>query len=176
MAKSKAKLVTASEKVTGLVDRGFEVDVDLKNLGFEDKGIKKILTEEMAESFGDDTTVRVEGNKAAAIISLSEKYVINGDADTIDKVRKAAEQGFLGNAVEVEQVLNIPPSERERAASILQAAGITATTSVSVSVVPAEYRVLVSSPVSSAEIAEAKATLESVTERQVSYRVKYEKL
>ncbi len=176
MAKSKARLVTASEKVTGLVDRGYEIDVDLKNLTFEDKGIKTMLGEELGESFGEDSSIRVEGKKGAATISQSEKYAVKGDAESIDKVRKAAEQGLLGDAVTVEQVVNIPLADRERAAQILQAAGISATTSVNVAIVPAEYRALRDSEVSSAEAAQAKEVLDKVAERQVSYRVKYEKI
>jgi hypothetical protein len=176
MGKSKAKLITASEKVVGLVRRGYELDVEIKNLGFEDKGIKKMLSEELEEEFGEDTSVRVEANECAAVVTQSEKFVVKGDAESISAVRDAVENGLLGDAVKTERVLNVPVADREKAAEILKAAGIGATTTVNLTVDPAEYRTLKDSESSSAEAAEAKKTLEGITERKVSYRVKYEKV
>ena len=176
MAKSKARLITASEKVTGLVQRGYELDVELKNLGFEDKGIKAMLADELENEFDDSTSVRIEATSGAAVVSQSEKYAVKGDAETIGKVREAVENGLLGEAVKTEHVLNVPVAERERAAQILQAAGIGATTTVALTVDPAEYRALKESETASEESAEAKKALESITERKVSYRVKYEKI
>jgi hypothetical protein len=176
MGRSKAKLITASEKVEGLVRRGFELDTEIKNLGFEDKGIKKMLTEELEEEFGEDTSVRVEATGCAAVVTQSEKFVIKGDAETITAVREAAERGDLGDAVKTEQSLNVPVADRQKAAEILKAAGIQATTSVTLTIDPAEYRTLQDSESASAEVAEAKKALEGITERQISYRVKYEKV
>ena len=90
-------------------------------------------------------------------------------------VREAAEKGLLGDAVKVEQALNVPVADRERAAAILQAAGIKATTSANLKIDPAEYRIMRDSEVASVEALEAKKTLQKITSRGVSYRVKYEK-
>jgi len=175
MAK-KPRLITASEKVSNLVNRGYEVDVDLKNLTFEDKGIKKMLADELEAQFGEDTALRVEGTNGAAVISQSETYVLNGNAETVATVREAAEKGLLGDAVKVNKVLNVPADDRERAAEILQAAGIGASTSVELTVVPADYRQLMESETASEETAAARESLKELAERKLSYRVKYEKI
>lgn len=173
--KSKARLVTASEEVARLVDQGYETDVDLKNLTFKDKGIKKVLTDRLEGQFEEGPTIRVEGEQGAAVISQTEKFAINGEAEDVATVRDAAEKGLLGDAVKVEQVINVPVADRERAASILQAAGINATTSVSLAIDPEELRIMRSSQTASVEEIEAEKALEKVTERKVSYRVKFEK-
>ena len=172
----KARLITASEEVTGLVDRGYEVDVDIKNLGFEDKGIKKMLADKLEDEFGDDASIVVEGNQGIATIGRSERFVLNGTADEIDGIRDSAESGFLGDAIKTEVVLNVPVADRKRAANILKAAGIDATTVVQLAVDPEEFRVLRDSPVTSSEAADAKKALADIVESKVTYRVSYKKV
>ncbi len=177
MGKSKARLITANEKVRGLVDRGFDIDVELKNLGFEDKGIKKMLQDELAPEFAGSTEpVRAEGGRAAAMISASEKFEVDAAAPTFEAVRKAVTDGLFGKAVEAELSVNIPVADRERAAQILKAAGIGVTTSTSVSVDPEEYRNLLATTASSTEAAEARKALTAAVVKTTTYRVKYEKL
>jgi len=175
MGKSKARLVTASEQVGGLIDRGYEIDVDLKNLSVEDKGIKKMLGDELGESFGEDTSIAVSGKIGMVTMSRSEKYAIKGDADTVEAVRNAAQDGLLGDAVKTENVLNVPVADRERAANILKAAGILATTVVEMAIDPEEYRTLMASQTTSVEGTEAKQILGGAVEKTVNYRVKYGK-
>lgn len=174
MGKSKARLVTASEKVASLVDEGYGVDVELKNLGFRDKGIKKMLADELAPKFEEDpATLRVEGSEGAAVVTRTEKMKVDGN---VDAVRAAADKGLLGDAVKVEQVLNVPVAERERAAKLLQEAGVDATTSVKLTVDPGEFRILQGSEHESAEEMEAKKVLKDAVDVSHSYRVKYEKV
>ena len=47
MAKKDIRIITASTSLASLIDRGAAVDVELKNLGFEDKGIKSKLGEQV---------------------------------------------------------------------------------------------------------------------------------
>ena len=175
MGKSKARLVTASEHITGLVDRGFEIDVDLKNLSVEDKGIKKILGDSLEDSFDGDTSIAVVGSSGMATIGRTEKYAIKGDADTVEVVRTAAESGLLGKAVSTETLLNVPVADRERAAAILKAAGIVATTVVNLSIDPEEYRALMGSASASVESVEARNALAEVAVKTVGYRITYSK-
>jgi len=173
MGKSKARVITASEKLRALVDEGYGIDVELKNLGFKDKGIKKLLAGELADEFEKDpATLRVEGSLGAAVVTRTEKMRVGGDASA---VVEAVERGLLGDAVKTEQVLNVPVADRGRAAEILQAAGIAATTSVRLSVDPGEFRVLQGSEHESVEEMEAKKVLKDAVEISHSYRVKYEK-
>jgi len=173
--KSNVRTITASEKARGLVDRGYSVDVEMKNLGFEDKGIKKMLAGELEGEFEADSSIRVKGVEGAAVVTQSEKFEIKGDADKVDAVRKDVDKGLLGDVVKVEEVLNVPVADRAKAATILQAAGIKATTSVKLSVDPEEFRVMSSSESESIEALRAAKALKEVVERSVSYRVKYEK-
>jgi hypothetical protein len=180
-SKSKARKIVASEKLVGLIDRGFEVDTDLKNLGFEDKGIKKMLTEELEPEFKDGEKtrtepVRVEATKAAATVSIAEKYEVDAANPSFEGVRKAAQAGLYGKVVEMETLINIPSAERERAAMILKAAGIGVTTSTVVSVDPEGYREMLVSPAVSAEAAEARRVLQESVTKTTGFRVKYEKL
>lgn len=176
MAKSKTKLITASGQVQGLVEQGYGIDVDIKNLTFKDKGVKKLLSESLKDEFDETTSVRVEATNGAAMVTQSEKYVIKGDAETIVKVREAAENGLLGDAVKTQKVLNVPVADRQKAAKILQAAGISATILVELSIIPAEYRELQNSESASVDSVDAKNALKEVVDRKVSYRIKYEKI
>jgi hypothetical protein len=173
---SKAKLITGSEKVLGLVDRGYEVDVEIKNLGFEDKGIKKMLAEELLEEFGDDTSIRVEGSSAAAVVTQSEKFTLDSKSADIVGVHAATERGLLGDAVKLEESLAVPADECQRASEILKAAGIEALVMTKMSVNPAEYRALNDRESVSAEEAQAKEALDRLVKKTVSHRVKYEKI
>ena len=173
--KSKARLVVASEEVRSVVDKGFGIDVELKNFTFEDKGIKSLLAKKLETQFGDDTSIKVEGELGSATVTQSEKFSIKGEAEKVAEVREAAENGLLLEAVKLEQEINVPVADREKAAKILQAAGIKATTSVKMTIDPAELRILRDSETASVESSEAKSVLDSVVERAVSYRVKYEK-
>lgn len=177
MGKSNAKLITASETVKGLIDRGFEVDVQIKNLGFEDKGIKKMLADELESSFEDDSTsVRVEGADGAAIVSQFEKYTIDGDAEELAHVEDIADKGFLGDALKVAKVLNIPTSDLERAEEVLREAGIDASLSAKISVSPPDYRALKDRESVSVEETAAYNALSKLINRSVSFRIKYEKV
>jgi hypothetical protein len=147
----------------------------MKNLGFEDKGIKKMLAEGLEEEFSVESSVRVAGSSGAAVVTKSEKFEVKGEAEEVDKVIEAVKKGLIVDAVKLQQVINVPVADRERAASILQAAGIAATVSVKLDVEAKGFRAFVNSESSSVEEIEAKASLKKVVDSSVSYRVKYEK-
>lgn len=50
MAKKTLRIASVDEKVTSLIDRGREVDEQIKNLTVEDKGIKVIVGKAGMES------------------------------------------------------------------------------------------------------------------------------
>ena len=175
MAKSNARLVEANEKVVGLVARGYEVDVESKNLAFEDKGIKKMLADELSEAFGDDSSIAVKGGDGMAVLTKSEKYKVKGDADAIARIAADSEVGYLDGAVSVDLTLNVPEADREKAAAILKAAGINATFTKEVSVDPEKYRALSAGKFASVERVAAKQNLDAVVEQNVTYRITYSK-
>lgn len=171
---SKARRVTASDKVAKLVDEGRRVNQRMKELEADDQSIKKNLAKEMGNSFGTDSSICVGGLTGTATITRVEKFPVVADVEDTQRIREAAEKGLFGDAVEVERVLCVPPADRERAAEELRKCGINASISTSISVVGDEYRVLRDSPSASVEAEEALEELESVVESDVSYRVKYE--
>lgn len=176
MAKKQVRVVEASEKLVGLIDQGHEADVELKNWTFKDKGLKKMIGDELEGVFeGDETSIRANGTKASVLFTRSEKFTIGGTADDEEEIRRLADNGLLGSAVSVDTVLNVPVADRVKAAQILKAAGIEATVSTKLSVTAGEYRALIQSRTASTEAKAARDKLVGLVEDEVSFRVKYEK-
>jgi len=175
-SKSSAKLVEVDEHVSVLIDRGYEVDTELKNLTFEDKGIKKMLADNLEEKFGEDTTIVARGQKGQATITVSEKYVVVGDAEAIESTILSAKEGLLGEAVKTSTSVNIPECDMGRAVEILLAAGIGVTVEVGISVDPGAYRALVEGEHTTARSARARDVLKSILEKKTGYRVSYKKV
>jgi hypothetical protein len=173
MAKKEIRMIVAAEDVAGLVDHGSEVDTQLKNLGFEDKGVKAKLTECVAGEFlVGETSIRLSGNTAAAVVTASEKTEIDVSADGFDAVRKAIDAGVLDGVVERKLSLVVPPADVQRAALALTKAGIMATVTESLSVAA---EVLRTQEATSVEQSKAMNALKGCVKTDVSYRVKYEK-
>lgn len=173
MAKKEIRKIVASEDVAGLIDRGAEIDTELKNLTYQDKGHKKKITE-VAENLlqEGELSVRVAGKNASAVITASEKYSFNGSNERAAEVTSAAENGILGGVVKVSTSVAIPPADIERAVKVLNEAGIQATLSKSYGIDAQKYRDF--SDEGSPEVAAVKGILDECVEKAVSFRVKYE--
>ena len=52
MAKKENRIVEAPESIIGMVDKGVDVDIEMKNLTFEDKACKQGITEFVEEKIG----------------------------------------------------------------------------------------------------------------------------
>jgi len=175
MAKKSMRAITASEGIAPVIVRGAEVDTEIKSLTVEDKGIKAKLIEVLAEEIQtDETSVRVEADRSAAVISAAEKTTIRVGADKYGELREAVKKGLLP-IVEMKQSLTVPPAEVERAAEILNEAGVTATVTESLTVKAADVRKMRESETASTEHHEAERALEACLDTDTSYRVKYEK-
>ena len=174
MAKT-IRMVTASEDIAGLIDRGAEVKTTLDNLTYEDKGIKIKIGGAAASALeSGETSIKLEGKRAVAVVSQTEKMTVNAGAERFTELKVAINAGFLASVVEVKKSLMVPPDDISRAAEALKAAGITATVVESLSVKPDDVRAMRESEVSSAEEAQARKVLEECLESEVSYRVKYD--
>lgn len=174
MAKEMRSMVAAAD-VTPLIDRGAEVDVELKNLSLEDKGIKARLGSVTAEAIQEgETSIRLTGTTASAVVSAVDKFEINTNAEDFGKVRIAVDLGFLDGVVEKNKQLAVPQADIEKAAEILKKAGINAMIAESFAIVGNEFKKSLASGVSS-EQGKAASVLNKCVEKTVSYRVKYEK-
>jgi hypothetical protein len=175
VAKKIMRAITASEDIAPVIDRGADVDNEIKNLTFEDKGIKTKLIEVLSEEIADDeTSIRVEAERSAAIISAAEKTTIRVGADKYTELRESVKKGMLP-FVDMKQTLTVPPAEVEKAAEALKAAGITVTVTESLTVKAADVRKMKQSESASAEHLAAENALEACLDTDTSYRVKYEK-
>jgi len=174
MAKRDIRKVAASSDVAAIIDRGADVNTQIKNLGFEDKGLKTKITEAaQGQLIKDELSVRLEGNTAAAIVSGAEKLEIDVGAEEFTTVRVALDKGFLKDVIDRKLNLVVPPADVERAAQALKAAGITAMVTESLSVKAENLRNIGASCV---EEQTAMQALDRCVKRDVSFRVSYEKL
>jgi len=174
MAKE-VRSIIASDDVAGLIDRGADVDTQLKNLTYEDKGIKSKLGAVAGDNIQEgETSVRLRGSVSAAVVSAVEKLELNANAENFGKVRMAQEQGLLTGILEKEQTIVVPPAEIDRAVALLKSGGINVLVAESYTI---DSESLKKSRAASVSFEHEKAArvLETCLTRTVSYRVKYEK-
>ena len=166
--------ITASDKAAILIDKGEETSSKLEKLTSEDKKLKSQIVDLLSCEIGkEETSVRVEGDRAAVIITAAEKVSIKVGAEQFDGVRKAVLDGILP-CVTMGRSLAVPPSEVEEAAKILKEAGLIATVSETFTVKAEDVRKMKSSEVTSKEESVARRSLEECLETSTSYRVKYD--
>lgn len=170
-----ARVVVATGDVAGLVDRGHEVDIQKKNLDFEDKGIKTKLGE-AADGLMEDgeMSIRLEGEKAAALVSVSEKYDIDASCPEFPDVDKAVRAGVLSPAVSIQRTLCIPQDKVEAAFALLKSAGLPdVSLQVGYVIDPEEYRVLSGSvhsdPAKAAAVEALKKSVVCKSGTRISY-------
>jgi hypothetical protein len=97
MAKAKvaARVITANEELAPVVDRGLQIDTEIKNLGFEDKAIKARICSSVAFNDGENT-VDLEGTKAIA--TITKKMALEIEAPNSD-FEEAFHKGEFAGAV-----------------------------------------------------------------------------
>jgi len=173
MAKKEIRVIVATGDVAGLIDHGSDVDSQIKNLTYEDKGIKTKISESVTDQIQKgETSVRLKGNLAAAVVSAVEKVEIDASKESFPVVRKAIDAGVLEGVVERRLSLVVPPADVEKASQALKKAGILASVTESLSVTPEAMK----QEATSVEQSTAMKALEGCVNRDVSYRVKYEKV
>ena len=171
------RLITASADLVSTVDRGAQVDSEIKTLTVEDKAIKAKITGFIDDEFKEgETNLKLAGTKAEAVVTAVEKYTLNASAPSYPELRKAVDSGLLQGIVDKSQQLAVPPEQIVKAAEALKKAGVPATIVESFSVNAAAYRESMSSEVSSPEQTVARRNLKACVSREVAFRVKYEKM
>lgn len=177
MAKREIKAVAASADVAAIIDRGADVDAQIKNLGFEDKGLKTKITEAAQNQLDEgELSVRLLGKTAAAVVSGVEKVELDVGSEQFSQVREAIDKGLLTDVIERTVSLVVPPGDVERAADELRKAGIRATVTESLKVVDSSVLTGANKFVGSVQAGEAVAALSKCVKRDVSFRVKYERI
>jgi len=176
MAKREIKAVEASADVAAIIDRGSDVDIQIKNLSSEDKGLKTKITEAAQNQLNPgELSVRLLGKTAAAVVSGVEKIDLDVNAEQFPVVREAILNGLMGGIVERNVCLVVPPGDIEKAAGILTAAGIRATVTESIKVVDAAVLTGNAGYAVTVQAGQAIEALKKCVKKDVSFRVKYEK-
>jgi len=172
---SRLRLITASEGLAPVIDRGAEIDRQIKALGKEDGEIKAKIIEEGKEQIEKtETSLKIQGKQAVAVLTASESMSVNAAADEFPALKDLVKRGFLQAVVEEKKALVVPPGDVEKAADVLKREGISATVTYSVSVKAADVRKMRESEVASEEEAKARNALESCLTVSTTHRVKYE--
>jgi hypothetical protein len=174
MAKKEIRKILASEDVASIIDQGSEIDTELKNLTYKDKGFKSQITK-AAEGMIDlgESSIRLEGNTASVVVTASEKLSLDTGAEGASQVHEAAEQGILNDVIKVSKAIRIPPEFLDQAVALLNNAGIKATITKSYALNTPAYREF--SDEGSPEAAAVKGILDQCIETKTTYRVKYER-
>lgn len=172
VAKKEMRLLVASGDSAGLIDRGAEVDTQLKSLTSEDKGIKTKLTESLATEIQEgETSIRVKGSVSAAVITAAEKVDIDCGSPVFPKVKEAIENGTLEGVVDRKLSLVVSPADVKQAKEILNKAGLKATVAETLSVTAEALR----GEALTEDLVVAVGLLKQCVKRETTYRVKYEK-
>jgi len=175
MSPSDLRVITASEDLAAVVDRGAELDKELKKLGKEDAGIKSTITNKFKGQIQEgEVSVKVQGNEAVAVLTASESMSVDSGAEQYPSLRESLDSGLLGTVVEQKKALVVPPDDVDRAADILKEAGIQASVNYSVSVKAVDVRKMKESESGSQEETKARQALLSCISTKVTHRVKYE--
>jgi hypothetical protein len=172
----KMKKITASESLIPVIERGAAVDVEIKNLTFEDKGIKAKIGEEAGHLLTDgESSVRISAKTSVAVVTRVEKVELDAGAEGFETVASAVKMGDLKSVVERKLTIMVPPDKVEAAAKLLAAANIDVAVKESYDVDPAAYRAFVGSTQSSPEGEAIRKSLEKVARKTETFRVKYDK-
>jgi len=174
MGKTSLRAITASEDMASLIDQGAEVDTEIKNLSFRDKALKGKITEGISPSMEEgEKSLVVNGNKASATITTSEKCILDASKEGFELVKTAAEVDIFGDALTVKREVQIPGDDLDKAVGILIAAGINASLKTEVSVSAPEFRKL--EPNGEQGHDQVLDVLRRCVETEVTFRVKYGK-
>ena len=174
MAKKEVRIVQASEDIKAMVDKGADIDIEMKNLTFEDKACKQGITDFVENNASEDDSVQIEGERAIALVSKAEKLEICAGAETFPEMVKAAKQGLLDDVVKMKKSLVVPVADIDRAAEILNEAGVGASVVEDFGVTAAAMRKHKERKMASEDVEKATDALEGCLDVSHSYRVKYQ--
>lgn len=171
------RVIVATGEVAELVDKGAQIDANIKKLTVEDKAIKEKITTATKDEIKDgEVSVKVSGNSAAVLVTASESVSVDTSAEGYQELWGLLENGFLSKVVEYKKQLAVPPEDIKRAAEMLQESGIRATVTSSVSVKAEDIRKMRCASSVSKEETEAMKVLDKCLSKSITFRIKYEKV
>ncbi len=155
-----------------LIDRGCQVNKDLKVLQEEDKQIKTDLNEIIEQELGKGETHIVLGGDVHSVeVIVGQSLKLDITAENFKQVEEAAAAGVL-DPVKCKKILRVPECDIEKATDVLIAAGISATFSREFSLDSKAYKGFTGD--GSPEKIEAKQALDSCIKKSQTFRIKYE--
>lgn len=176
MAKKEMRMIVASEDLAAIVDRGYDLDTEIKNKTFEDKGIKTKITESVSGQIQTgETSVRLEGNVGVAVVTAVESMELDLGAKRLPEVLAAVDSGVLGGWVDKRRSLVVDQADAEKARDILVKAGVNANVVISMKVSAETLRDQKAGAFGPPEQKVALEALNESIKRETTYRVKYEK-
>ena len=98
--KSMLRVAMVDERVAKLVDRGCEIDYELKNLKTEESGTKKIIGEEGLRQLQEgEKSVKLSGKLALATVSTVEKYEMDVSREGFPVADVAIRSGVFSDEI-----------------------------------------------------------------------------
>ena len=177
MAKKEIRVITASDDLAGLIDHGADLDTQIKNVTFEDKGVKAKIVEHVSGQIDSgEISVRVTGKTAAALVTAAESVELDTGAKRLPEVLKAVEKGLLSDFVEKKESLVVESGDVKNAKEILNKAGLRAMVNTSMKISAEALRNHKAGLLEPQERVSALEALKESITTDVTYRVKYEKM
>lgn len=179
---SKAKTIKVDDPVKSLIDRGFEINNQIKNLSYEDKAIKAKLQENLVNetndvfSENDSNSIAIEGNNGKAKIVKNHKIEIKGSDEEMDDAVKAVNSSEdLKNVASVVEHLDVPEHQHAKAYEVLKQAGFDVNLKSSINVDRVKYDNLKQSSAMTNEEQENRQALDNVVNEKTYYKVTFSK-
>lgn len=176
MAKKEIRIITASEELAAVIDRGADLETQVENLTYESKGIKaKISFAANGQKAETEISVKLKGNLSTAIATSVEKVELDVSSPTYPEFKKAVDAGFLTDVVEKKLKLVIPPEQVAAAMAILSTSGLKVSLVEEFSTSAKKIRELAETTPSSPEAAAAVAALNGCVKKTANWRIDYER-
>lgn len=178
MAKREIRACEASDDVSAIIERGSVVDVELKKLDAEDKGIKAKLVEIAGKQMDElELSLKIVGKTASVVISGVERVELNTESESFAKVKEAVKLGLLDGIVSRKIGIVIAESDIEKASEELRKLGINSVVTETFKIEDDSVCTNTEKPfVGSVQVGEAIKEFAKCIRRGVaSFRVKYDR-
>lgn len=144
MAKTKVRLASVEDySVKVAIDRGAEIDKSVKDLSMQGLAYREVVKEAARNEMQDgETSVRLAGDKANALVVVKKKFDLDPKAETYEAAVKAVEDGVI--AGKVKETVTVDKDQVEEVRKVLQEAGLedALTVQVKVSLDNAKWQVV----------------------------------
>lgn len=109
--KGRERVANASPTLAEKIDAGHKLDTDIKTEEMRFKALKaKISDTALSKMKEGELSLRLLGNKASALVSVSENYSLDAESDDFEKILEAADKGELDGVVKKKISVQVDPS------------------------------------------------------------------